>query len=588
MAKQSERDKAAAQRRKVAEQMARAQARAAQDQLGDVFARYEAEQRRLRGMLGGMGMLSSGVGGNVLGKHQLEAAKLGGRLSNELQLELLRAQQQAQQWEGGHELDWAKYGLSEREQEGRLGLDRERLGLERELGTGDLSLREQQLAQQAAQAEAQRQHEASLQEGRQTWQSGESAASREHELGLETGRRAWQSGENVAGREHELALQTRSQQWQSGESALGRQHEQELAQQAQQFEAGQAGLNRGHEQAMQTAQHAWASEESAAGREHEATLQQGSQAHQQALAEAEQAWRTGEADLDRQAAAVRQEKELALESARLAQQAAQAEADRGVQRDEQKLRERLEEARLAQQKAEFLARQEIELARLADEQRRGQLAGQQSALGLLGQGLDPNHPLAQEYLAAAGFDPATMSPEVPAVPPPVRTPGMSDHQWQLAQMSHYWDQQRAQQQAERPVFNQPVRYGGYGYGWPDTPLDYYNAETARLNALRGAAGNASIPAAGSSVDLSGIPREDRRSVAHVMTWLETGQVPNINSAALSRGAEVAYRAGLVTGDDWTYLQYLLKDMGGGTQAPFSTRAAAARKKRADQLAAVGK
>lgn len=567
------------------EQLLELRRRQAQAALDRTLAEYARRGASLRGMLGGYGTLTSGPGLTAIRAQDVEGMRAGGAIAADLNAALLQAQVQSHQFDEQQQLAWQKF-LADR------AAAESDLALRRELGVGDLGLRERGLAQEAEQAALGREHELGvlgktqefqsaeagkgrefqaaeagkgrefeagesalareqqryLQEGSQAFQAGESAKGREHELEVTGKEQAFRAGESALSREQERALQAAEQQFRSGESALGREHELGVLGKTQEFTAGESALGREQELAVQQREQAFRSEEAAKSREQESSIlatQQGFQAgqatlgreHETQLQQSSQQAAASESALDREWRAVQQDKQLALQERELAARIADNEANRGVQRDEMRLNAALKAVELADRRLEQAQQREMDLAKLAQ-------SGASSAATLLKSGLNPADPTAQQILTTFGVTPPASggggrSPESFIADLPA---GATQEQ-QLAAMSNYWQARQQGNRAGTTFF--PQATGGW-YGG-DSELDWYRADTDRLRAMAAGRPQISLPSEGTSAgDWKLVAPDDQRAVGEVMNWWQTGRLPSVRRDVLYRGLNAALESGLLT------------------------------------------
>ena len=209
----------------------------------------------LRGYLGSVGSLNSGLGADTMARAINQGQAQGGDVATNLAEVLARNQMGANQWAADYGLRAGQFDLNRQLGLGNLGLQAGQLGLQRELGLGELDLNrqlgvgqldlsQQQLGQQDQQFYA-----------GQQFQGDQGELDRAFQLGYLGTQQSFQGGQSQAGREHELnlaelqlnnqaSLQSMQQAFQGGQSQAQREHEASLSsaqlnQQGAQFQGGQ-------------------------------------------------------------------------------------------------------------------------------------------------------------------------------------------------------------------------------------------------------------------------------------------------------------------------------------------------------------
>lgn len=435
----------------------------AENLMRDAWAGNRESMDSLRGMLGGLGVLDSGIGANLLADAERGNLRAQGQIAQNLQEALAR--HQGQRWQFGEQMDLARQQLTSQQRGqmgqlglgyaqlaaqtqqaggrldldrtlgvGNLGLQRElglgqlrlgegELGLQRDLGMGNLEIGQGQLALQGElgrgdldlrQVQGGQQHEIAtgqLQLNRDLGFGQQGIQQQEVDLNRELGLGNLQLGQQRLGLEQVQGEQQNAQYYaglafQASQSDLDRMFQLGYLGTQQQFQGGQNDLGRQHELAMTQLNQAFQTQ-----------LQTLDQAFQAGEAQAQREFQGGQSELDRAFQTNSADQQSATQIRMLAMQLQEQAAGRADAQSQF-------QAQLAQQMMALAAqieqnRQAHELAlgnlRLNEtatvgnlgmqQQQLGLQAGQQQSSNLLAllnlgqQGLNMEHPLAQQAVS---------------------------------------------------------------------------------------------------------------------------------------------------------------------------------------------
>lgn len=529
-------------------------------------ADYARRSASLKGIYGLYGTLNSGVAGQTLGELDVEGARAQGDIAANLASDLLAAQLQQNMYNEGQTLDWAKFWADQDRARRGDTLEEQRLALETELGRGRLGLDTSRLAQEAEQAKLSREHELGVLGKTQEFEAGEAAKGRDFQSSEAAKGREFTGEQARLGREHELGVLGQTQQFQAEQAQLGR--EQDTATQLREIEyrASEGKLSREQEQLMaelrarleaeaQQREYGYRTQEAEAGREFQASESALSRAH--------------EADM--------QDRQLAVEIRRLAAEMADREAARGDARDENQMRFAIQLQQLAAQIEDNRTRNQIELQRLAQSMQSDQTAQMLNLLragGELGVGNpllaavwerimgSPAPTTSGSYAGMPSGSYTGMAAGSPASPGYLMPAENRSAQQEFDLMGQWWDRARGQAaenwQALPEADRRAILYGGGG-GRQPTDLDYYQAQTDRMNAISRMGG--STGGRDTRNALADLNDQDRRGVEKILEFARTGRAPNISRAGLLYWIDRAVNLGIIDAAESRRLERMITPAG---------------------------